>query len=517
MPRGLPIIFTAVTLLMACSRPEKPVDDPAWANEPHRPRFHFTPQAHWMNDPNGMVYHQGEYHLFYQYYPDSTVWGPMHWGHAISQDLVRWEHQPIALYPDSLGFIFSGSAVIDHANTSGLGTDQTAAMVAIYTYHLMEGEKAGRHDFQTQGLAYSLDNGWTWTKYAGNPVLTNPGKHDFRDPKVLWHEPSRQWVMILAVKDHVEFYGSPNLIDWKYVSSFGETKGAHGGVWECPDLFELNVAGTHDSKWVMLVSINPGAPNGGSGTQYFIGHFDGNTFRSETTETLWIDHGKDNYAGVTWSNVPAEDGRRLFIGWMSNWQYAQTVPTRTWRSAMTLARELTLTQTPKGLRMASVPVSELNSLIQSTQSLTHVMPWGSASSSEYPLPNGTLLEFTIERTDPREDVTLELYNTHGERVLIGLKGESNYFFVDRTESGQTDFSKDFPGIHMAPRVQITKDVTVYVWVDASSIEVFADDGTVALTELYFSSRPLDTFRLRGSQTTQVDTVHVSALRSIWKN
>jgi fructan beta-fructosidase len=468
-----------------------------------------------MNDPNGLVYFQGEYHLFYQYYPDSTVWGPMHWGHAISNDLVRWDHQPIALYPDSLGFIFSGSAVIDHKNTSGLGTDQAPAMVAIYTYHLMEGEKAGRHDFQTQGLAYSLDRGRTWTKYSGNPVLPNPGKHDFRDPKVIWHDASKKWVMILAVKDHVELFGSTNLIDWKYLSSFGEATGAHGGVWECPDLFELNVAGTNDSKWMMLVSINPGAPNGGSGTQYFIGHFDGNVFQSETTETLWLDYGKDNYAGVTWSNIPAEDGRRLFVGWMSNWQYAQVVPTHPWRSAMTLPRELALKRTPPGLRLASTPIHELNSLIQAPETLTPVLPTGSSSSSEYPLPAGALLEFTVQRTDTREDVELELFNAQGERVLIGLTGAVNQFFVDRTQSGKTDFSTDFPGKHVAPRAMATKDVTVRIWVDASSVEVFADDGTIAMTELYFSTQPLDRFRLRGSVGTQVDSVRVSALRSIW--
>ena len=231
-----------------------------------------------MNDPNGMVYHNGEYHLFYQHNPDSTVWGPMHWGHAVSKDLVKWEHLPIALYPDSLGTIFSGSAVVDKNNTSGLGTKDNPAMVAIYTYHNAEGEKAGRKDYQTQGIAYSLDNGRTWTKYKANPVLKNPGIKDFRDPKVSWYEKGQKWIMTLAVTDHISFYSSKNLLDWTKESDFGADIGGHGGVWECPDLFKMPVAGTNEEKWVLIVNINPGAPNGGSGTQYFVGQFDGKNF-----------------------------------------------------------------------------------------------------------------------------------------------------------------------------------------------------------------------------------------------
>jgi fructan beta-fructosidase len=287
--------------------------------ETYRPQYHFTPQTGWMNDPNGMVYYEGEYHLFYQHYPDSTVWGPMHWGHAVSQDLIHWQHLPVALYPDKLGYIFSGSAVVDWNNTSGLGTAEAPPMVAIYTYHDPGGERQGRIDFQTQGIAYSVDKGRTWTKYEKNPVLPNPGIRDFRDPKVSWNEVSKQWVMTLAVKDHIEFYGSPDLKKWSKLSEFGNTIGAHGGVWECPDLFSLK-DGEGNSKWVLFVSINPGGPQGGSATQYFIGNFDGKNFMPQDTLARWIDYGADNYAGVTWSDIPASDGRRLFIGWMSNWQ-----------------------------------------------------------------------------------------------------------------------------------------------------------------------------------------------------
>ncbi len=269
------------------------------ATPQYRPAYHFAPAAHWMNDPNGMVYLNGTYHLFFQYYPDGMVWGPMHWGHATSRDLVQWQEQPIALYPDSLGWIFSGSAVIDANNTAGFGKN---AMVAIFTHHNDPEEKKHTNKHQYQSLAYSLDEGKTWTKYAGNPVLPNPGIQDFRDPKVSWHEASKQWVMTLATKDRITFYGSPNLKNWTKLSEFGEKVGAHGGVWECPDLFPLQLKG--QTYWVLIVNLNPGAPNGGSGTQYFVGQFDGKTFTPRSTDTKWADYGPDDYAGVTWNNTP---------------------------------------------------------------------------------------------------------------------------------------------------------------------------------------------------------------------
>ena len=250
----------------------------SYYQEQHRPQFHFSPESKWMNDPNGMVYYDGEYHLFYQYYPDSTVWGPMHWGHAVSRDLVHWEHLPTALYPDSLGYIFSGSALVDWNNTSGFGKDGQPPLIAIFTHHDPVGEKAGRNDFQYQSIAYSNDKGRTWTKYEGNPVVPNPGIRDFRDPKVIWDKDSEQWIMVFAAWDHVKFYASPNLKDWTHLSDFGKAWGSHAGVWECPDLFPMQVEGSATQKWVLLLSINPGSVNGGSGTQYFVGDFDGKDF-----------------------------------------------------------------------------------------------------------------------------------------------------------------------------------------------------------------------------------------------
>ena len=309
-------LIMVLSVFYSCTNVNTNRDKASAFQEPYRPQFHFTPPSQWMNDPNGLVYHQGVYHLFYQHYPDSTVWGPMHWGHAVSSDLIKWQHKPIALYPDELGLIFSGSAVVDVANSSGFGTSENPPLVAIFTYHLMDGEQAGRKDFQTQGIAYSLDNGERWFKYEGNPVIQNNDIKDFRDPKVFWHEPTQQWILTLVAGDHAKFYKSTNLKDWTLLSEFGKTQGAHGGVWECPDLFELPVAGSQEKKWVLLISMNPGAPNGGSGTQYFVGDFDGTSFTTDQTNARWIDQGRDNYAGVTFNNMPNDE--RVFIGWMSN-------------------------------------------------------------------------------------------------------------------------------------------------------------------------------------------------------
>jgi len=465
--------------------------------EPHRPQFHFTPPTGWMNDPNGMVYHNGEYHLFYQHNPDSTVWGPMHWGHAVSRDLFRWEHLPIALYPDSLGTIFSGSAVVDVNNTSGLGTPQNPPLVAIFTYHHAEGEKAGRKDFQTQGLAYSTDNGRTWKKYEGNPVLPNPGIRDFRDPKVSWHEPSKSWVMILAVADHVELYGSKNLKSWQKLSRFGKTYGAHGGVWECPDLFPLPLDG--QPKWVMLVSINQGGPNGGSATQYFTGNFDGKTFTPDApaATTRWLDYGKDNYAGVTWADVPASDGRRLFMGWMSNWQYANVVPTASWRSAMTVPRELSLRRTPAGVRLFSLPAKELASLRGESVTLkgrTVNGEAGLAPEVSFPATPAEIV-LTFDSLQAGKDFGVVLANGRGQQLRIGYEPGAKRFYVDRSQAGNTDFSKDFTGKHTAPARTASGPVTLHLLVDVASVELFADDGEMVMTEIFFPDAPLNQLKL----------------------
>lgn len=480
--KNIIVILISITTFFACSvQRNKSV---VKSYEQHRPQFHFTPKTGWMNDPNGMVYYKGEYHLFYQHYPDSTVWGPMHWGHAISKDLVHWEHLPIALYPDSLGYIFSGSAVVDENNTSGFGKNGEAPLVAIFTYHNMDSEKAGNKNFQTQGIAFSLDNGRTWTKYANNPVVNNPGIRDFRDPKVIWHEASKQWVMTLAVVDHVEFYASKNLKNWVKTGEFGKNEGSHGGVWECPDLFSLKVEGSKADKWVLIANINPGAPNKGSGGQYFIGQFDGKTFKNDNKadDTLWIDYGTDNYAGVTWYGAP--NNRRLFIGWMSNWQYATKVPTETWRSATTLPRELSLVSTPNGVRLFQKPLKEQETRRGVSQGITHQSIKESYALQSTSKTNELSLTFDLAKTTA-QDLGVVIANSKGEKVLIGFEKSTNRFYIDRSEGGKKDFEKGFAGRHYAPRQTTSMLLKMKLFIDVASVELFADDGEIVMTDIFF--------------------------------
>ncbi len=500
--------------------------------EPHRPQLHFSPRANWMNDPNGLVYLDGEYHLFYQYHPDSTIWGPMHWGHAVSPDLLQWEELPIALYPDSLGYIFSGSAVVDHRNTSGLGDGLTPPLVAIFTHHDPVGEAAGQNDFQYQSLAYSQDRGRSWTKYPANPVLPNAeGIRDFRDPKVIWDERREQWVLVLAARDRVKFYTSPNLIDWTYRSDFGAAYGEHGGVWECPDIFPLPVGGGGGEKWVLLLSINAGAPNGGSGTQYFIGDFDGATFtldpdfRDEVagTKGIWLDYGRDNYAGVTFSDIPEADGRRLFLGWMSNWTYAQVVPTTPWRSAMTLPRSLSLRPTPAGLRVVSAPVREISSLRAGIRPLSPtdtVLPGLSAAPAA---GNGRIIgeidvRFLVAADTEEGEFGIELANAAGERYRVGYDVTRDAYYSDRREAGPAVFSDEFADRRsLAPRPVAGDTVRMHLVLDVASMELFADGGATVMTEIFFPSAPFTQVRVYGLQSgVRFLGGTASPLRSIWK-
>ena len=524
-------IFYTLSLVACGSSAHQVIDPPATDEvrssatyaEPYRPQVHFSPPTQWTNDPNGMVYYDGEYHLFYQHYPDSSVWGPMHWGHAVSEDLVHWENLPIALYPDSLGWIFSGNAVVDQANSSGLGKNGEPPLVALFTYHNDSLEKAGRNDFQYQGLAYSTDRGRNWTKYAGNPVIPNTVPiRDFRDPKVLWDTEREQWLMVFAAQDHVMFWRSDNLIDWEHLSDFGKAYGAHGGVWECPDIFPLPVEGTGETKWVLLLSINPGGPNGGSATQYFVGDFDGTTFTLDPDFTaevqdgtgVWLDYGRDNYAGVTWSDVPAADGRRLFMGWMSNWAYANQVPTMGWRGAMTVARSLTLHQTPQGYRVFSTPVRELMELRSSPQ-LFHgeQLPNFTAPSGAYELE----LAYLFSADESTSPFGVELKNGRGESLQIGYDPQRQAFYSDRRRAGGNDFADSFaPERSWAPRVGKSDTLRMHLILDRASVELFADGGATVMTEIFFPTEPFDQIALFGKEKGNelVDGTSYG-LRSIW--
>lgn len=474
-------------------------------NEFYRPNYHFTPQANWMNDPNGMFYLNGTYHLYFQYYPNGNVWGPMHWGHATSKNLITWNEHPIALYPDELGLIFSGSAVVDKDNTSGFGKDGLTPIVAIFTYHNMEGEKSGATNFQTQGIAYSLDEGMTWTKYSANPVIKNTGIKDFRDPKVIWDNKTSRWIMSLAAGNKVMFYSSSNLKEWKYESEFGADKGEHGGVWECPDLFPIKLENGNETKWVLLVSINPFGPNGGSATQYFVGDFNGHKFtldndfseQLKNKGAIWLDYGRDNYAGVTWSNIPTTDRRHLFIGWMSNWDYARDVPTSKWRSTMTIVRNLRLKKIENSYILKSLPVEELKSFrvkrySKSTlkgDSLNDILSNVDVDFSK--------LELNFILDDLKEDnYKIEFKNEIGESLILGLDNLANKFYIDRRQSGKVNFSEKFaPHMSKAKLDTSYKKLKVKILLDKTSVEVFYNDGAIVMTELFFPNQPFQSFSI----------------------
>ncbi len=611
----------------------------AVGGEPWRPQFHFTPPTQWMNDPNGMVFYEGEYHLFYQYNPFGDRWGHMSWGHAVSRDLVRWEHLPVALLEENDVMIFSGSAVVDWKNTSGFGLNGQPPLVAIYTGHYT------KKPLQNQQIAFSNDRGRTWTKYSGNPVL-DVNMAGFRDPKVFWHEGSSRWVMTLALatEKKVHFYSSPNLKQWKYVGEFGPA-GATAGLWECPDLFPLAVdAG--GTKWVLIVNINPGGPAGGSGCQYFVGEFDGaaftadpsplsraefvpsgkviadfeagytgwkaegeafgtapasgallgqqavagfrgrglvNSFKggdrpqgtltsdtfeitakhisfligggalqetrldlrvdgkvvrtatgqdnerlewkswnvkalkgqraelqivdhasggwghlnvdhivladeaahSATEPVLWADYGADFYAGVSWSDIPSKDGRRLWLGWMSNWDYANDVPTSPWRSAMSIPRELQLRWTPDGFRLVQLPVRELENLRGKKHHLEHATFAEAKAWLEKLKPTSRLLEISIEleKISELQDFGLRFVTGENEGTGIHWGSGENQLSLDRTRSGRVDFHPKFGGVHRAPLSARNGGLKLHMFLDTSSLEVFANDGEAVLTDL----------------------------------
>jgi fructan beta-fructosidase len=482
--------------------------------EEHRQQFHFSPEKGWMNDPNGLVYYDGTYHFFYQHYPDSNVWGPMHWGHAVSNDLVHWKNLPIALYPDSIGYIFSGSAVVDVNNTTGFQNGNDKPLVAIFTYHNMEKEKAGRSDRESQGIAYSIDKGNSWTKYTGNPVLKNKGDRDFRDPKVFWFEPTKKWIMPLAVGDHLEIFSSPNLKEWTKESDFGKNEGSHGGVWECPDLFPLK---TNDGieKWVLIQNMDRGAISGGSGTQYFIGKFDGKNFINDNkpATVLWLDYGPDNYAGVTWFGAP--ENRRIFIGWMSNWDdYANLVPTNGWRSATTIPREISLVSTAEGLRVSQTPIEELKMLRGEKVSVSQKTFNDTLLISSTGVQKELQLEFNISKSTA-SSLGFELSNSKNEKTIVGYDRAKNEFFIDRTASGKIDFSKKFPARHSAS-FKANETLTIHAFIDNSSVEVFFDNGVVVMTELFFPTEDYSKVTLfSNGGNTELLKADIYNLKSIW--
>ena len=447
--------------------------------EKFRPVYHHTPAYGWMNDPNGMFYKDGVYHLYFQWNPYGSVWANMHWGHSTSTDLMHWNFEGSAIVPDAWGAIFSGSCVVDHNNTAGFGKD---AVIAFYT----SAKASPWGDVQSQSMAYSLDNGKTFVKYEGNPILTS-SERDFRDPKVFWYAPGKHWVMMLAVGQHMEIYSSANLKEWKKESEFGAMQGAHGGVWECPDLVEIPVEGTREKKWVLICNLNPGGPFGGSAAQYFVGSFDGKKFVNESpTQTKWMDWGKDNYATVTWNNAP--DGRCIALGWMSNWQYANNVPTRQYRSANTLARDLSLYRLGTELYLKSTPSKETKKARGEKVSISSFKVSGKHEVTLFNDGQGAYeIEMVIQNAGASK-IGLALLNEKGEKVDMYYDLNRKQFVMDRSESGIVDFSRDFPAVTVAP-VNADKELTLRLFVDCSSVEAFGEDGKFVMTNLVFPSVP----------------------------
>jgi len=449
-------------------------------NEPYRPQFHFTPLKGWLNDPNGLVFYEGEYHLFYQFYPDDTVWGPMHWGHAVSVDLVNWQHLPTALYPDELGYIFSGSGVIDWHNSAGFGKE---AMVLFFTHHHPETLD------QSQSLAYSLDNGRSWTKYSGNPVIpTQENLHDFRDPKVIWYnaeDGAGHWVMSLAANDQILFYTSDNLIDWELNGRFGSTFGPSTGLWETPDLFQLPINGSTESRWVLTIGYDDKNNTKQSGTLYFVGDFDGKTFTSENPEdcVLWADSGADFYAAQSWSDVA--DNRRLWLAWQNNWLYAFNIPTTTWRGAFSLPRELGLVTTESSIRLVQKPIPELAQLRNARWRWqgVNVEP----SESFLPSINGNTLEIIaeFEGFTNVESFGIRVLMDDKNATTIGYHPQKQILFIDRNQSGQVDFHEDFPAVHQAKLALNENSLHLHIFIDRSMVELFANGGLVCFSERVF--------------------------------
>lgn len=457
--------------------------------EKYRPAFHHTPLYGWMNDPNGMFYKDGKWHLYYQYNPYGSKWQNMTWGHSSSTDLINWEHLPIAIRPNGLGSVFSGSCAIDTENSAGYGND---AVIAMYT-------SAGTS--QMQSLAASHDDGTTFEIFNANPVLTL--ESEARDPNMFWNPETKQWTLVLAhaLDKEMLFFTSPDMKNWTLTGNFGKGLGAQDGVWECPDLFQLPVDGSDKSKWVLICNINPGGPFGGSGIQYFVGDFDGKTFTSDTdasgnVPTKWLDYGKDNYALVSWSDAP--DNRRTAIGWMSNWQYAADVPTKQFRSANTLPREIGLFTAPDGEIYAySAPSPELEKLRGAI-----IKQVGKFSIGEkptvYSLPsaNDGICEILLDIDAPKSsEVNILLSNKAGEHVTMTYDVKNHTCSFDRTQSGITDFSESFPAVTVAPTHETVGKVSLRIFVDRSSIELFGNNGQFVMTNLVFPTEPYSSISL----------------------
>jgi fructan beta-fructosidase len=441
-------------------------------SEPYRPQYHFSPPQNFMNDANGMVFFQGEYHLFYQHNPEGNAWGHMSWGHAVSPDMVHWQNLPIAIPEHKEFMIFSGSSVVDQKNASGL-CGKEACLVAMYTAH--------KEGWQRQNIAYSLDRGRTWKDYEADPVIDEK-KPDFRDPKVFWYEPQKKWVLVTVFADErlARFYESRDLKHWKFLSQFGPA-GTTEGQWECPDLVELPVQGTRQTKWVLIISRNPGAPQGGTGVQYFVGHFDGTNFTNETPDTqkMWVDYGKDFYATQRFANLPASDHRIIWMGWLGNWKYANQEPTSPWRGIQSIPREMFLLKCAEGFCLSQRPIREVESI------RGQVHPFELSKSLSLPTAS---FELEAQLSSDHEQ-QIVITDANGKSIILGFDPAAKQVYIDRTNSAEAGFSPDFPGKH-AGAITAGHKLKLHVFVDQTTIELFANDGERVLSDRVYLKSPV---------------------------
>lgn len=477
--------------------------------EKYRPAFHHTPVYGWMNDPNGMFYKDGVYHLYFQHNPYASVWGNMNWGHSTSRDLIHWQHLPVAIAPDGLGAIFSGSAVVDKDNTAGFGRN---AIVAIYT---------SASTTQRQSLSYSADGGMTFTKYAGNPIIMSD--KECRDDKVIWNAQTGKWNLIMAdALEHQDwFYSSSDLKHWTKEGAFGQGYGAQGGVWECPDLMQLPVRGTNEKKWVLIVNLNPGGIFGGSATQYFVGDFDGKQFKcdSQPDVTKWMDYGKDHYATVSWSNAP--EGRHTVIAWMSNWQYANAVPTKQFRSANSLPRDIELFKGDDGeYYICTTPSPELAALRGKEKKYGAFDISSKAISKKLPTDANGLYEIFVD-IDNTGTTDITLSNEGGDKVVMTYNADArgkdaahhvSTFSMDRRKSGIVDFSSDFPCVTTAP-TSADHHQTLRLFIDRCSIEAFDGDGRFVMTNLVFPHSPYTMISLRSNGKGKINDMKAWGIKN----
>lgn len=489
----------------------------SYMNEPLRPQYHFSPELNWMNDPNGLVYHKGDYHLFYQYNPEGNQWGHMSWGHAVSKDLLHWQHLPVAI-PEVDGVMaFSGSCVVDHDNTAGFATTAEPPMVAIYTGH--------GHGRQVQNLAFSNDRGRSWTRYQNNPVL-DIKQNDFRDPKVFWHQPTERWIMVvaLAVERQILFYQSTNLKDWTELQRFGPAGTVTKPNWECPDLFELQVDNEPGvSKWVLEADIGDGAIAGGSGGEYFVGDFDGRKFRTEQS-AQWVDYGRDFYAPISWDNLPASDGRRIWIGWFNNWQ-TSLVPTSPWRSCMSIPRELSLRklsvnrEEPAQYVLLQRPIAELKQLRHGTLELdADQASWPPIQLTKLGELSDLCFELEAElQPGTARSLGFRIRTDLDEYTEIGYDRTIPGIYVDRRKSGNVGFHPAFAGRHQAPARLVNGAVKLRIFVDRSSVEVFINDGEAVISDRIFPTCDQPVVEaFTGDASAKIKNVRLSPLRSVWQ-